>query len=72
MSFVEKMKMEGREEGVSQGLSRGEWIGKVRLLEELMGAERSPMDELIGLDVGELARRFAALQADYNRQYKGR
>lgn len=72
MSFVDKMKLEGREEGLTQGLSRGEWIGKVRLLEELMGAEQSPVDELVGLEVSELARRFAALQAEYDRRFKVR
>lgn len=72
MSFVEKMKMEGRKEGREEGLSRGEWIGKVRLLEELMGAEQSAVEELVDLEVSELARRFAALQAEYDRQYKGR
>ncbi len=75
MSFVDKMKLEGHEEGLSQGLSqglsRGEWIGKVRLLEELMGAEQSPVDELIALEVSELATRFAALQAEYDRLFKG-
>ena len=80
MSFVDKMKLEGREEGLSQGLSQGrvegrsqgEWIGKVRLLEQLMGAEQRPMDELIGLEVSELAARFAALQAEYDRRFKSR
>ena len=80
MSFVDKMKLEGRvegrvegrEEGLSQGRSQGEWIGKVRLLEELMGAKQSPAEELIGLNVSELATRFAALQAEYDRQFKGR
>ena len=72
MSFVDKMKMEGRVEGRVEGRSQGEWIGKVRLLEELMGANPSSVDELIGLEVDVLATRFAALQAEYDHQFKGR
>lgn len=78
MSFVDKVKLEGRAEGLSQGRvegraegrSQGEWIGRVRLLQELMGAEQTPAEQLNELGVSELAARFAALQAEYDRRFK--
>lgn len=72
MSFVDKVKLEGRVEGRVEGLSKGEWIGKARLLEQLMGMEQSPAEQLIELDLNDLAARFAVLQAEYDRRFKGR
>lgn len=67
MTLAQKLRQEGRIEGQE----RGEWIGKVRLLEEMVGQTPTPSAVLGDLSVAELQRKFADLQAQYQRQFKG-
>lgn len=53
---------EGREEGEQIGLARGTLVGKVQLLQELLGDLPTTANELQSLSVDTLATRFAELQ----------
>ncbi|MBX7206691.1 MAG: Rpn family recombination-promoting nuclease/putative transposase [Verrucomicrobiaceae bacterium] len=62
---------EGRREGIQEGSEKGLWIGKVTLLEELMGRAASDTAELATLPVDILKQRFATLEAAYQQKFKG-
>jgi predicted transposase/invertase (TIGR01784 family) len=51
-----------REEGERLGMEKGELVGKVRLLQELLGLEQSSVDELRGLVAETLTDRLTDLQ----------
>ena len=57
---------EGREEGLAEGervgLEKGELIGKVRLLQDLLGDEPSAVTTLAQLSVSTLTTQLASLQ----------
>ncbi|MEZ5305129.1 MAG: Rpn family recombination-promoting nuclease/putative transposase [Verrucomicrobiales bacterium] len=65
-------RQEGRLEGRQEGRSEGEWIGKLQLLEQLMGERISPSEELTSLTLAELKGMFAALQQRYEARFKAR
>jgi hypothetical protein len=53
---------EGREEGERLGMERGELVGKVRLLQELLGLEQNSTEELRTLAIETLTDRLTDLQ----------
>lgn len=59
---LEAAKLEGRGEGEQLGLEKGDWIGKVRLLQELLGEVPSTVAELAALEVETLAEQLETLQ----------
>ena len=57
---------EGREEGLTQG----QWIGKIQLLEQLMGVAQTPSPALEKKTVKQLSAQFAKLEAAYHREHR--
>ena len=53
---------EGRKEGEQLGLAKGELIGKLRMLEELLGDEPTTKAELLALSPNALTTRLTELQ----------
>lgn len=70
MSLAEKLIARGEARGVTRGKAEGAWIGKIQLLEKMMGAESTPSQELEGLGLVELEDRFTALEQKYASQFK--
>lgn len=68
MTAADKLRAEGRLEGRQEG----ERIGKLQLLEQLMGAPISPSENLAGLSLAELKGRFADLHLRYEARFKAR
>ncbi|MFN0075701.1 MAG: Rpn family recombination-promoting nuclease/putative transposase [Prosthecobacter sp.] len=62
----------GRQEGRLEGEMVGLWLGKVQVLQELMGLPVTPREELADLAVAELESRFQELQRRYESQFKQR
>ena len=62
MTIAQKLKNEGRVEG--------EWIGRLRTLQEIMGLPVDTAEVLTLLSIEELRGRFEVLQAEYNRRHK--
>ena len=55
----------GREEGIEQGREAGEWIGKIVLLEQLMGRKPTSRKALENESIPSLKRKFKALEGQY-------
>jgi len=76
MSVAEKLKAEGRLEGISQGISQGReeglWIGKIQALEEFLEKTQSSRESLETLSLRELEVRHQALHQDYEARFKRR
>jgi predicted transposase/invertase (TIGR01784 family) len=70
MSVAEKLKTEGRMEGISQGISQGLWVGRIQTLQEFLGDEVSPCEELETLKIAELESRHANLHCKYEARFK--
>ncbi len=62
---------EGRQEGRQEGQARGLWVGKLQLLQELMGLPVSSQGELDALSLEDLRATFSELEQAYGRQFKG-
>jgi predicted transposase YdaD len=54
---------EGREEGRQEGRAQGATIGKIQLLQQLLGDQEQATSELLKLDEARLSLLLAALQA---------
>ncbi len=61
MSVAEQLKAEGRLEGISQGISKGLWVGRIQALQEFLDLTVSPCEALETLTIGELEGRHADL-----------
>ncbi len=59
---MEKGREEGREEGRKEGRQEGELLGKIRILQELLGDEPSSSETLDERTIGELSGILANLQ----------
>ena len=66
MSFVDKMKMEGRVEGRVEGL----WIGKIQILEEFLDLPVSSGGGLEALNLEELKAMQERLHREYELRFK--
>ncbi|MEO0018269.1 MAG: hypothetical protein RLZZ522_1552 [Verrucomicrobiota bacterium] len=62
MSVAEKLKAEGRVEGL--------WIGKIEILEEFLGLPASSSDSLESLSVAELKAMQERLHREYELRFK--
>jgi len=58
----EQGREEGREEGIGLGLDQGALMGKVQMLQEILGEAESTKEELSKLDSAELNKLIAELQ----------
>lgn len=70
MSTAQKLRQEGCQEGLEEGSQRGVRIGKIQMLEEMLGAPVSGIDHLTALSVSHLQARFRALQQKYDARFK--
>ena len=74
MSVAEKLKAEGRLQGISQGISQGReeglWIGKIQTLEEFLEKPQSPRAVLETLPLPELEAAYVALHQEYEIRFK--
>ncbi len=68
MSVAEKLKAEGKVEGLSQGLL----IGKIQTLEEFLGKLLSSREDLELLSVSQLENMKVALHQEYESRFKSR
>ena len=66
MSVAEKLKAEGRMEGISQGL----WVGRIQTLQEFLNQSVSNCEELETLEIAELESRHANLHQEYEARFK--
>jgi hypothetical protein len=66
MSLAQQYRQEGRQEGCQEGI----WIGKIQVLQELMGERVSEKAELSAFTEAELSEQFRRLQMRYNEQFK--
>jgi hypothetical protein len=62
---IEKGREKGREEGREKGREEGEWIGKIVLLEELMGRKPTSRKVLEKESLPALKRKFKDLESKY-------
>jgi predicted transposase YdaD len=63
---IQKGRQEGRQEGREEGL----WIGKIQMLEEMLGLDATTAVELESLPLPQLESRFRDLEARYARHFK--
>jgi hypothetical protein len=54
---------DARQEGETVGIEKGESIGRIQLLQELLGDEATPRDHLIVLPLSQLTSMLEVLQA---------
>ena len=66
-AFLASAREEGREEGIEkgreEGLELGILAGQVRLLQESIGEQPTPVEELLALPPGELNARLMQCQS---------
>ncbi len=67
---LEKGRQEGLQTGIQTGRQEGIWIGKIQVLQELMGECVSEKTDLSHSSGAELAEQFRSLQSRYNTQFK--
>ena len=74
MSIAEQLRAEGEARGEARGEAKGRavglWIGKIQVLQDLMGLPVSAHDELAELAIAELEVRYNDLHHAYNMRYK--
>ena len=74
MSVAEKLIATGEARGEAQGEARGraegKWIGKLQVLEELMGEGVTPEEALRAMSLEDLEQRYRECQARYDAQFK--
>ena len=66
MSIAQKLRNEGRVEGVQKGVC----LGRLQTLQQIIGLPMEDDSTLSVLPVEDLRQRFDALQAEYNRRHK--
>ena len=59
---LDKGLKEGIKKGLKEGLDKGEMVGKIELLEQLVGEDRRSKQQLRECSVEELSARLAELQ----------
>ena len=70
MSLAQKLRQEGRQEGIVVGQTRGEWAGKIQMLEKFLGLVVTPSSSLAALEIAALEVRYAELEQQYNLRFK--
>ena len=59
---LDSARQEGWEEGMEKGMEKGEAVGKIQLLQELLGEPSSSTASLRELTIGDLSAMLAELQ----------
>jgi predicted transposase/invertase (TIGR01784 family) len=67
---LKKSAMSVAEKLIAQGQAEGKWIGKIQLLEELMGSPVTPHTTLTEFSVEELEARYQTLLLAYEERFK--
>jgi hypothetical protein len=67
---IEQGVQEGLEKGREEGIACGEWIGKVELLENLLGKVPTPTASLKKESLKQLKARFQRLEKEYHRKHR--
>jgi hypothetical protein len=57
-------------QGEARGEARGNWIGKIQVLEKLLGLPETKIAVLHGLGIDVLEQRHVALETDYDSRFK--
>jgi predicted transposase/invertase (TIGR01784 family) len=73
MSTYDRLMMQiekGMQEGLEKGREEGEWIGKVQLLESLLGKASTAVGILQKESVKQLKARFARLEKEYHKKHR--
>lgn len=68
MSLAQKLRQEGMALGEKLGRERGLWLGKVQVLQEMLGIATAPVTE--DATIEQLQERFRMLQSEYDRKFK--
>jgi hypothetical protein len=58
------------EKGRSQGELKGQWMGKLQMLQQMLNLPVTSSEELSSLEAGEIQRRFESLEKDYHARFK--
>ena len=66
MSTAQRLKLEGRQEGRQEG----EWIGKIELLEQMLGNQPTSKKLLEAAPLAKLKARFHKLEEEYHRRFR--
>jgi predicted transposase/invertase (TIGR01784 family) len=76
MSVAEKLKAEGRMEGIFQGISQGReeglWIGKIQAFEEFLEKDQTSRKTLEAMPLAELEALHQVLHHEYEVRFKRR
>jgi hypothetical protein len=70
MTVAEKLIAKGRDEGRVEGWVGGTWMGKLQVLQDLLGEAVTPGEVLRALSVEELEKRYRDCQARYDAQFR--
>jgi hypothetical protein len=66
MSTAERLKHEGILEGLERGIERGELIGRIQVMQEILGEKMTPRKNLIGKPLAQLNTLLAYLRAEHH------
>lgn len=78
MTLAQKLRNEGRNEGRAEGRVEGRvegrdwgaWIGKIQLLEQLLGLPVTDVSAFEGQEKAQMEARFSDLERQYNSRFK--
>ncbi len=70
MSVAEQLKADGRLEGISQGISKGLWVGRIQSLQELLGITVTSREDLEMLILESLEAQHGNLHLEYKARFK--
>ena len=70
MSVAEKLKAEGRVEGLVAGQEKGSWIGQIRAFEEFLALPLTSSETLASLTIEALESRHRHLHQEYRLRFK--
>ncbi len=70
MSVAEKLIAQGRMEGLSQGISKGFWVGRIQSLQEFLGMTVTSFELLELLNLEALEAQHGDLHLEYETRFK--
>ncbi|EIP97692.1 hypothetical protein OpiT1DRAFT_02139 [Opitutaceae bacterium TAV1] len=65
MTIAQRLRQEGREEGRVEGIERGELLGRIQVLQEILGKKVTPRKNLIGKPLAELNALLERLRSEH-------
>lgn len=74
MSLAQKLRQEGRQEGRDEGIilgqTRGEWAGKIQMLEKFLNLDVTASSTLAAMEITALSALYDVLEQQYNSRFK--